>query len=372
MLIGIDASRALTSERTGTEHYSVRIIEALLAVGGAHRLRLYAPREPSPEIATQLSGAEWRIMPLPRLWTHLRLSLEMLQSPPDALFVPAHVLPLIHQRRGVVTIHDLGYRRFPGAHTRWQRLYLDWSTRWSAQVARRVIVDSLATRDDLVAVYGVDAGKIVVAYPAGRDLHRLGNPTDDAQVLARWGLAPGYVLAVGTLQPRKNLTLLLDAFAGLVARARLPGSTRLVLAGRPGWLSAPILARANAYDLLGRVVITGYVSDVELAALYRGAAVLAFPSLYEGFGLPVLEAMQCRVPVVCANSSSLPEVAGDAALLVDPGDVVGWQNAIERVYHEPELAREMVTRGQRQAESFTWERCACTILQAIEELDGYV
>lgn len=368
MLIGIDASRAVAAELTGTEHYSLRVIEALLEIGAAHRFRLYAPREPSLATAERLSAGEWRIIPLPRLWTHLRLSLELLQNPPDALFVPAHVLPLVHRRRGVVTLHDLGYLHYPGAHTLWQRLYLDWSTRWSARVARRVIVDSCATRNDLIAAYNTAARKVVVAHPAGRDLHLLGNPSDDLSPLARWGLGTGFVLAVGTLQPRKNLIVLLEAFARLIGEGRLPAEARLVLAGRPGWLSDAILAHANASDLRGRVIVTGYVSDRELAALYRQAQVLAFPSLYEGFGLPVLEAMQCGLPVICANTSSLPEVAGDAALLVPPDDVAGWQSALERVYHEPELVRGLVERGLRQAERFSWRRCARTILDVIEEL----
>ncbi|MEN6479184.1 MAG: glycosyltransferase family 1 protein [Anaerolineales bacterium] len=371
MLIGVDASRALTAERTGTEHYSLELISALLALGSAHRFRLYTPQAPPATLAAAWSRAEWRIIPFPRLWTHVRLSLEMLLDPPDVLFVPAHVLPLVHRGRGVVTIHDLGYLHFPQAHPRQQRLYLDWSTRWSARVARQVVVDSLATQQDLVTHYGTDPRKVRVAYPAGRDLCALVDAAADAERLARFGLHSGYILAVGTIQPRKNLLVLLEAFAALLRADRLPAEARLVLAGRAGWLSDETLARAQADDLREHVTITGYVTDAELAALYRGAMALAFPSLYEGFGLPVLEAMQCGVPVICSTSSSLPEIAGSgadaAALLVAPDDLPGWQTALDRVYHEPALRESLRARGRERAMAFSWERCARAVLAAIEE-----
>jgi glycosyltransferase involved in cell wall biosynthesis len=368
MLIGIDASRALRATRTGTENYSFNLIRALLGLESGHRIRLYAPLPPTPELAAQLGPAEWRIIPFPRLWTHVRLSLELLLAPPDALFVPAHVLPLVHRRRGIVTVHDLGYLHYPQAHPFWQRLYLDWGTRWSVAMARHIVADSFATRDDLVARYGVRPERVTVAYP-GSPLPAAPVDTErDDQVRQRWRLGTDYILSVGTIQPRKNLIVLLDAFAALCREGRLPRETQLVLAGRAGWLSEATLARAAAPDLRDRVVLTGYVSDDDLLALYRGARLLAFPSLYEGFGLPVLEAMQCGLPIVCSRASSLPEVAGDAALLVDPHDVGGWATALESVYHDGALRAELAVRGQAQAATFTWERCARTVLAAIEEM----
>ena len=169
------------------------------------------------------------------------------------------------------------------------------------------------------------------------------------------------------IQPRKNLIVLLDAFAALCQEQRLPPGTQLVLAGRAGWLSEATLARAAAPELRDRVVVTGYVSDDDLLALYRGARLLAFPSLYEGFGLPVLEAMQLGLPVVCSRASSLPEVAGDAAVLVEPQDVAGWAGALESVYHDSALRAALAARGQAQAATFSWERCARAVLAAIEE-----
>src|SRR5438045_1153741 len=152
MHIGIDASRATVARRTGTEHYARRLIQALLAIGGSRRFTLYF-RDPPP--AGLFPDAQQRVIPFPRLWTHLRLSWELMARPrPDVLFVPAHVLPLAHPLPSVVTVHDLGYRHFPGAHPARQRLYLDWSTRFSARAATHVLADSAATKRDLAHFYG--------------------------------------------------------------------------------------------------------------------------------------------------------------------------------------------------------------------------
>ena len=364
MQIGIDASRATVARRTGTEHYARRLIEALLAAGGGRRFRLYfrdAP--PAGAFGGAFLPAEQRLIPFPRLWTHLRLSYEMISQPrPDVLFVPAHVLPLAHPLPTVVTVHDLGYRYFPGAHPARQRLYLDWSTRFSARAATHVLADSAATQNDLVRFYGVPKEKITVVYP-GRDesLARV----DPAPVRARYGLAPDYLLHVGTLQPRKNLTPLMDATASL--RARWPG-LQLVLAGQPGWQAGPILAQARAHS--DSVRLLDYVPDDDLRGLYSGARAFVFPSLYEGFGFPVLEAMACGTPVVCSNTSSLPEVAGKAALLVDPKNTAALASAIGRLLEDASLRERLIAMGLDQVRRFSWERAAQETLAVLDNAAG--
>ncbi len=368
MLIGIDASRAALGERTGTENYSYHLIQALLRADRESRFRLYFREEPPEGFLPRDERVEWRVIPFPRLWTHLRLSAEMLSAPPDVLFVPSHVLPLVHPRRSVVTVHDLGYLRFPEAHTRRQRTYLDWSTRYNAAHARRVIVDSLATAEDLVASYGTPREKIRLAYPAGVDgLTPVTDPDALAAVAAKYGAGARYLLYVGTLQPRKNLVMLLRAFAALVAHSALPGDVRLVLAGRKGWLYDEIVAAAEDGAVEGRVVLPGYVPAEDLPALLSGALAFVFPSLHEGFGLPVLEAMACGTPVVCSNASSLPEVAGDAALLVDPRDQDRWGEALAKVSTRPALREELRAKGLERAALFSWDRCARAVLEALHE-----
>ncbi|MDY7040506.1 MAG: glycosyltransferase, partial [Chloroflexota bacterium] len=195
MLIGIDASRAIRARRTGTENYALHLIRGLLALGRGHRYRLYFNRPPSPELFTP--GPHWqaRTIPCPRLWTHVRLSWEMARRAPEVLFVPAHVLPIIHPRRSVVTVHDLGYRHYPAAHPPLDRLYLDLSTRYHVHAATHILADSQATRDDLLREYGADSTSITVVYPGmDESLRRVDDLAAVAATRAKYGISGEYVL----------------------------------------------------------------------------------------------------------------------------------------------------------------------------------
>lgn len=369
MLIGIDASRATSPQPTGTERYSLELIRHLLALDTSHRYRLYFNRKPSPNLFPSSDQLESQIMPWPRLWTHARLSWEMARHPPDVLFVPAHVLPILHPRRSVVTVHDLGYLYFPDAHRRLDRVYLDLSTRFNAHSASHVIADSEATRRDLIACYSVPEDRITVVSP-GRDeaFSPVTVPDKLAEVRARYGLPVQYILCLGTLQPRKNLARLFEAFALLRRQDPVakPSASNLVVVGKRGWLYQGFLRQVERLGLEEAIVFTGYVPRADLPAILSGASVFVFPSLYEGFGFPVLEAMACGTPVVCSNAASLPEVAGEAALLVDPTDIEALARAMARVLHDEELRASLRERGFAQAKKFSWRRCATETLHILE------
>jgi glycosyltransferase involved in cell wall biosynthesis len=369
MLIGIDASRATTARRTGTENYSLHLIRELLGQSADHRFRLYFRRPPPADLFPGL--AEHRVIPFPRLWTHVRLSWEMIERPPDLLFVPSHVLPVAHPRHSVVTVHDLGYHYYPEAHTLFQNLYLRWSARHNARSATRVLADSEATRRDLMRYYRTAGEKIAVVYPGcDESLTPVSDPALLAAVRARYGIAGPYLLYVGTLHPRKNLVRLVQAFAALLRhtqdRSASPDLT-LVLAGKKGWLYDEISTQVRKLGVEERVLLPGYVPDSDLASLLSGALAFVFPSLYEGFGLPVLEAMACGRPVVCSNASSLPEVAGDAALLVDPLDVDALTEGLAQIVSDEGLRRELVNKGFQQVSKFSWQRCAREAMLVLEE-----
>ncbi len=367
MLIGIDASRAIADRPTGTEIYSRRLIQALLTLDPPHRFRLYLRTAPPPDL---FEGTELRIIPFPRLWTHARLSWEMARHPPDLLFVPAHVLPPIRPRLSLVTVHDLGYRHFPRAHPRLQRLYLDLSTRWNARAATHLLADSQATKSDLVAHYGTPPDKITVAYPAvDPALRPVRDPATIQAAKARYHIEGDYFLTLGTLQPRKNLRRLVDAFASFSDRnPRHPAI--LVLAGKRGWLYHELFEQVRQRGLDAHVRFPGYVAEEDKAALLSGAIAFVLPSLYEGFGLPVLEAQACGAPVIASTTSSLPEVAGDAALLVDPQDTSAIADAMERLVTEPALSDHLVARGSANVRRFSWEACARTVLRVIDGLSN--
>jgi len=369
MLIGVDVSRALRSQRTGTERYAWEIIHHLLLQPAAaqHTWRLYTDLLPAESpFALRTPGAaagnvHLCLLPPRPMWTHRALAGEVLRRPPDVLFVPAHVIPFVlpPQRLppAVVTIHDLGYRYFPQAHTRRQRLYLDASTRWSAQVARRVIAISQATAHDLQQSYGIDRRKIDVIYEA-----TVPPPAHVSAPLPPHLQRP-YALYIGTIQPRKNLVRLAQAYARLLAEQ--DAGWDLVLAGGAGWLSTEVISQLDALGLDERIHRLGYVADEDLETLLRHALFFCYVSLYEGFGLPVLEAQARGVPVMTANNSSLPEVAGSAALLVDPLDAGAIADAMLRLSSDETLRQALIAAGHANVARFSWDKAARETLDVL-------
>ncbi|HRJ41062.1 MAG: glycosyltransferase family 4 protein [Caldilineaceae bacterium] len=386
MIIGIDASRALRARRTGTERYSLEIIRHLLALPEAqeHNFRLYLPDRGNADYTDfadlrrgnpcSLSSVyttdsqigpevELRYLPGRRVWSHTALAWEVIRHRPDVLFVPSHVIPFAPPRLlppSVVTLHDIGYRHFPGAHTASQRLYLELSTRWSSFAAQKVIAPSQATAEDLAHFYGTAEAKIRVIYEAATALTFREAATELRSTGSDSGRFPEgnlkYALYVGTLQPRKNLARLLDAYALLVRREAIDWD--LVIAGGLGWLGEPFPRQAERLGLADRVHFPGYVADGALPGLFEKARFFAFPSLYEGFGLPVLEAQQMGVAVMTSNNSSLPEVAGDAALLVDPNDTEAIADAMLRLSRDESLRQELIAKGYENVKRFSWEKAA--------------
>jgi len=281
----------------------------------------------------------------------------MASRPTRTLFVPSHVVPLYHPRRTVVTIHDLGYLFYPQAHTRLSRLYLHLSTIFSVRAARRVIAISEATRRDLITHYKVPPRKIKVVHH-GRDpiFSPVTDPATIEQVRARYGLRSPYCIHVGTLQPRKNLEMLVRAWHRL--RNVMDHPPQLLLAGKRGWLYDTLLSLIKEHDLSNYVTIADYVQRDDLPALYSGALAMVFPSLYEGFGLPPLEAMSCGTPVIASTASSIPEVVGDAGILLDPNDTRAWFRTVQRLTQDPALRQALSNKGLARASQFTWQRCA--------------
>jgi glycosyltransferase involved in cell wall biosynthesis len=255
----------------------------------------------------------------------------------------------------VLTVHDLIFRLFPEHHKRLNYWYLNAAMPLYCSRASAIIAVSEATKRDLMMLYGLDPDKITVVHEAAASHFARIPPARVEEVRARYHLPDRYLLHVGTIEPRKNLNRLLEA----VHRLREAGEDiHMVVVGSKGWLFEGFFQALEELDLGDAVTLPGYVPDADLPAIYSGARLVAVPSLYEGFGLPVLEAMACGVSVVCSHASSLPEVGGDAARYFDPTDIAAMADAIMAVWRDETLREDMRRRGLARAAQFSWERTA--------------
>jgi glycosyltransferase involved in cell wall biosynthesis len=364
VLIGVDASRVTRTPRTGTENYSLHVLRNLLAVDreNAYRLYLSAPLPNGLLAATPRTTT--RVIRLPRLWTQVGLSREMLVDAPDVLFVPSHVLPLISPKHSVVVVYDVGHRFFPRAHGILEWLYVEWAIRRHVRIATQLLTISEASKRDMVRLYGADPVRISVAYPAVEDRFRPVEPACVEVVRHRYGLSERYVLHLGTIKPRKNLPRLIHAFA----QAHLPTDAQLALGGMTT-IGGEAVERA--IRLTGaNVKRLAYVPDEDLPALYSGAAAVAIVSLYEGFGMPALEALACGASLVATNRGSVPEIVGDAAEIVDPLDVTSIARGLERVVNDAHYANTLRDRGPRRAATFSWQSAAQVTRAVLERAAG--
>jgi len=370
LIIGIDASRAEQNDRTGTENYSRELIEAILALPESkkHKFRLYNREN----------------IPWPRFWTQGGLALEILKHPPDVLFIPAHTLPVLRpgRVRTVVTIHGLEYEYLPQYYQFPQKLYLNKSTEYAVRHADRLIAVSNWTKTQLVERLQADPNKITVIHEGinpkfTNSQFSILNSDYKRQIRHKYNLPKNYLLFVGTVQPRKNLARLIEAFAKLfhpVPTRTVPvgkptetvlNGIDLVIAGKLGWMYEEILSAPKKFKVSQRVKFIGRVADPDLAAVYKMAQVFVWPSLMEGFGLPVLEAMTLGVPVITSDRGAIPEVAGKAALLVDPEDINGLTEAIKLVLVSEDLREGLIEAGYRQAARFSWQKAAKKTLEVL-------
>ena len=330
--------------------------------------------KPGQHLASLPPNFHLRRLPLPHrlvtiAWHRLRLPLpaELFVGPVDIFHSPDFVLPPLRRARGLITVHDLAFLRAPECADPGLRAYLTTAVPRSIARSDRILADSLSTKRDLMELLNVP-GKRISIVPAGVEPRFRPIETEDEgeleRVRRRYSLDEPFILSLGTLEPRKNYVRLIEACAQL--RRRLPSAPSLIIAGGHGWLYEDILAAAKRHGN-GSVRSLGFVPDEDLPALYTLAKLFAFPSLYEGFGLPPLEAMACGTPVVCSNRPSLPETVGDAALMVDAEDIEGLAAAMQRALEDEKLRTEMIAKGLAQAKRFTWKKAAEKLLNAYRE-----
>ncbi len=359
--VGIDG-RPLAERPCGFRRYLEGLLPALGRVDPGLEVVLFttttAPEPRGLPVNLPVNRSAGSLFTLFRPWWEIRsLPRALTGADVDVFFSSCGALPLAPPTPAVAMIHDLAPLRVPGT----QPWYYSWYWRTVYRRCRRadrVVVPSLATRHDVIELLGLDPRRVSVVPNAADKRFRPAPAPAIARVLAARGVHGKYVLAVGTREPRKNLATLVAAMTGVNRERSEP--VKLVVAGSRGWGSQASLRRCPEW-----VRVLGPVPDDDLVALYSGAAVFAFPSLYEGFGLPVLEAMCCGAPVVASETSAIPELAGDAAILVGPTDTAGWTGAIQGLLHDAARRRELAQRVRRRAQSYSWDATARGVAAAV-------
>lgn len=360
MRIGVDASQANARERTGTERYAFELLHALALIRGSETYTLYVETPLRPDLQNLGPGftvaeLHW---PFPRFWHQGRLSAEMLRRPPDVFFAPAHALPLVHPRRAVTMIHDVGFEDFPDLYPRAERTYHRFAVRHALRTASHILVPSRFTLERIHAHFSVDLKKITVVYH-GFHPESFAQTDENASKRIRQFLGIGarpYILSVGRIEQKKNSLNLVRAFH----RMRESGFTdfALVLAGKPGFGSAVVRQYITQHDLSRHVFMPGYVTQTDLPALLHEAALCVLLSSYEGFGFPVLEAFAAQTPVIISQDGSLPEIASGAAVIVDGRNVDMVADAFARIAASEALRTHLVQQGTSRLSAFSWKEAA--------------
>src|SRR5947209_16081566 len=363
--IAIDA-HSVGAQLGGNESYATNLIEALAEIDKTNSYTLYVTKQ----TAVDRFANRWPNFKVKRTLPHtplvripLTLSKELRRHPVDVLHVQ-YTAPPFAPCPVVTTIHDLAFEHLPQTFNRRSWMQLRLTVRRTARRAAHVIAPSEFTRRDLIETYRLDPARVSAIPLAAAEHFR---PVEEALEIERvrrlYGIRGEYVLAVGSIQPRKNLARLVRAYSGLRRERGRSNLPQLVLVGKRAWLYGETLRAVEEEGLGDSVVLTGYVSEGDLPALYTGALCFAYPSYFEGFGLPPLEAMSCGAPVLTGNLTSLPEVVGDAGLAADPFDTGALARALARLIDDDALRAELRARGLKRARSFDWRNTARMTLQ---------
>lgn len=377
MKIGIEATSAAAAHKTGVGYYTYNLLHALVRMPhDDHQYTFYVRRPcPAAEVQELFGSVAPKVLRLPWLWAQIRLPFEFWQTPQDVYFFPAPVLPLLYQpANSVITVHDIAFVFFPEGFSPLLRLWLNLATRLGAARANKMIAVSEATRQDLIAYYKIPPEKIVVVHHGVHRRFRPIQPSEQSTLDAiRWKyrLQRPYLLCIGTLQRRKNIPRLLHAFYLLKEKRHLPHQLVLIGQRTPDLPEQEIFTMIHRLALEQDVVWMGYVDREDLPILLNGADIFVLPSLYEGFGMPLLEAMACGIPVACSNVSSFPEVVGDAGLLFDPYNIDSIAAALYQGLTDEACRTSLISRGLRRAAQFSWETTARKTLAVLEEV-GHV
>ncbi len=369
MILGIDASRANRDQKTGVEWYAFFLIQELKTIIPSDwEVRLYTDRPLNADLAQLPLNWSQKILKWPpkRLWTQLRLSFEMIQNTPDILFVPAHVQPYVHPKKTVLTVHDVAAKGTPGAYNIFEKWYSLWTAEEALEKLPAVIVPTQAVKTDLLELFTKINGQNIQVVPHGINpiFFIESNSVTNLEILNKYNLQKPFIIAIGRIEHKKNSAGLVKAF-GRAVELGYKGS--LVLVGKPGFGYHEVDQAIKKSSVKNYIKIIPWLEGSELVALLRQAETLAFPSLAEGFGLPILEAMTLNVPVIASDLPVLREVGGNAAKYVALGDTEQLAQAIIEISQPVNQAKYRLL-GRERILNFSWKKSATKTWEIIKNL----
>ncbi len=376
MLIGIDGNEANIKNRVGSNVYAFELLWNIYRIQRKSekkiRFKIYLKKEPLGDLPKKGDWWQYKTLKPSALFTQLRLPLQLYleKKKPDVFFTPGHYAPRVSPVPTVISIMDLAFLRFPGQFRR-KDLYqlINW-TKYSVRNASHIFTISEFSKKEIIYFYNYPKEKITVTYP-GTNNSELQNPKSKTKIKNLKLKIKNYFLYIGTLQPRKNLITLIEAFKKINSSQNSELSKlKLVIVGKKGWMYEEIFSKVKQLGLEDKVIFTGFVSEEEKTALLKNAIAYVLPSLYEGFGIPVIEAMQAGCPVVISRNSSLPEVGGEAAEYIqNPQEADSIQKSMQKMVKlAPEERNKLIKKGYSQAQKFSWERCAEKTLEVLKKL----
>lgn len=371
MIIGIDGNEANVEKKVGIGEYSFEILKNFEESHMPNvKFQIYLKDKPRNDMPREREGWKYIVVKPRKFWTQTGLPFYLFtHSPrPDVFFSPSHYAPRFSPAKTAIAIMDVSYLHFPELFAKKDLYQLISWTKYSAKHAKKVFTISNSSKNDILKAYEKDPEDVVVTYPGLRlEMQHMSLDMTKEQLQKKYNISGNYVLFVGTLQPRKNITRLIEAFAKVKKEAKQK-DLELVIVGKKGWLYEEILQAPKKFDIKERVLFLDFVTDEDLPSLYSNAEVFVLPSLYEGFGLPVLEAMKYGCPVITSNVSSLPEAGGEAALYIDPTNVKQMTGMIEKVLEDKSLREDMIKKGYEHVKKFSWEKTAKKTLEILEEV----
>jgi glycosyltransferase involved in cell wall biosynthesis len=434
MLIGIDASRANREHKSGTEWYSYYLIRWLAKLDSKNQYVLYTDKPlrgglvdlttaqhvcdlniPESKVEFNKDGEQIlkspynnfkaKVLKWPFIffWTQGRLSLEMLLKRVDILFIPAHTLPIIHPKKSIVTIHDIGFERDRFLYERepmgpeykiGRRIidffvklftlgkygantldYLSWSAKYALKHAKKIIAVSNFSKNEILGVYGTEKNKValnnkikVIYNGFNKFLYKkIEDKNEIKEVLGKYGISAPYILYIGRLEKKKNTPALIEAFAMMRERNKNI-KHKLVLVGDASFGYDEVNYMVEEFLLDDDVIMPGWIEEIDMPYIYSAATAFIFPSFYEGFGIPLLQAMACEVPILASQAASIPEVVRDAAILFEPHNTQAMSESLGKIITDNGLRERLIIRGRERVKNFSWEKCAQETLNEIRGL----